>query len=108
VEYVEEHGFALKTEDVSDLGAVKAQYQIPPHLQSCHTAIVDGYIIEGHVPMAEIEQLLAERPDIVGLSVPGMPVGSPGMEVEGHEAEPFDVIAWDKSGKTEVFASYPK
>lgn len=87
--------------------AVKSQYQVPVQLQSCHTAIVDGYIIEGHVPVAEIERLLAERPDIAGLAVPGMPVGSPGMEVEGAVPQPFDVIAFDKSGKTAVFASYP-
>ncbi len=102
-----ENGFALQTEDVQDLASVKTRYQIPPALQACHTAIVDGYIIEGHVPVAEIERLLAERPDIVGLAVPGMPMGSPGMDVAGYSAEPFKVIAWDKSGKTEVFASYP-
>ncbi len=103
-----ENGFALKTEDVHDLASVKTRYQIPPELQACHTAIVDGYIIEGHVPVAEIKRLLAERPAIVGLAVPGMPIGAPGMEMEGAAAKPFDVIAWDKSGTTEVFASYPK
>ncbi len=95
-------------EDTQDLAAVKARYQIPPQLQACHTAIVDGYVIEGHVPVAEIRRLLTERPDIVGLAVPGMPVGSPGMEVTGVAPQPFEVIAFDKSGKTEVFASYPK
>ena len=79
---------------------------MPPALQSCHTAIVDGYIIEGHVPTAEIERLLAERPDIAGLAVPGMPVGSPGMEIDGYPDQPFDVIAFDKEGNVEVFASY--
>jgi hypothetical protein len=105
---VEENGFTLMAEAVQDLAAVKAQYQVPPALQACHTAIVDGYILEGHVPVAEIRRLLVERPDTVGLAVPGMPVGAPGMEVAGYAPEPFDVIAWDKSGKTEVFASYPK
>jgi hypothetical protein len=105
---VAENGFALKTEDVHDLASIKTRYQIPPDLQACHTAIVDGYIIEGHVPVAEIKRLLAERPDIVGLAVPGMPIGSPGMEMEGASAQPFDVIAWNKAGETEVFASYPK
>jgi hypothetical protein len=95
-------------EDTNDLLAVKARYQIPPKLQACHTAIVDGYVVEGHVPVAEIQRLLAERPDIVGLAVPGMPVGSPGMEVAGAAPQPFEVIAFDKSGKTEVFARYPK
>ena len=95
-------------EDVQNLTTVKASHRIPIELQSCHTAIVDGYVIEGHVPIAEIERLVAEKPDIVGLAVPGMPVGSPGMEVEGAEAQPYSVVAFDESGKTEIFASYPK
>jgi hypothetical protein len=69
---------------------------------------VDGYIIEGHVPVEEIERLLNERPDIVGLAVIGMPVGSPGMEDGNQTQTPFDVLAFDKDGNTEVFASYPK
>lgn len=103
-----ENGFTLQTEDVHDLASVKTRYQIPPTLQACHTAIVDGYIIEGHVPVAEIKRLLAERPEIVGLAVPGMPIGSPGMEMEGASAQPFDVIAWNKAGETEIYASYFK
>jgi hypothetical protein len=67
---------------------------------------VDGYIVEGHVPAADIERMLTERPDIAGLAVPGMPVGAPGMEVQGMDPEPYDVIAFDTSGKTSVFASY--
>ena len=103
---MEENGFRVKIEDVNDLTAVKKNQQIPPQLQSCHTAIVDGYIIEGHVPVAEINRLLEERPDIAGLAVPGMPVGSPGMEVAGAAAQPYNVIAFDKSGQTQVFATY--
>ncbi len=67
---------------------------------------MDGYIVEGHVPAADIERMLTERPDIAGLAVPGMPVGAPGMEVQGMDPEPYDVIAFDTSGKTSVFASY--
>lgn len=93
-------------ENVQNLAQVKSQYQVPAQLQSCHTAIVDGYVIEGHVPVEDIERLLAERPNIVGLAVPGMPVGSPGMEVEGAAPQPFNVIAFDGNGKMEVFASY--
>ena len=78
---------------------------MPVELQGCHTAIVDGYIIEGHVPAAEIYRLLEEKPDILGLAVPGMPVGSPGMEV-GNRVDSFDVVAYDESGPIEVFASY--
>jgi hypothetical protein len=103
---MEENGFRVKIEDVNDLTAVKKNQQIPPQLQSCHTAIVDGYIIEGHVPVAEINRLLEERPDIAGLAVPGMPVGSPGMEVAGAADQPYNVIAFDKSGQTQVFATY--
>jgi hypothetical protein len=105
--YVEQNGYTTRVEDVQDLAEVKSRYQVPAQLQSCHTAIVDGYIVEGHVPVTEIERLITERPDIAGLAVPGMPVGSPGMEVEGVDPQPFDVIAFDKSGHIEVFASYP-
>ncbi len=94
------------TKGVANMSSVKAEHQVPIELQGCHTAIVDGYIVEGHVPAAEIERLIAERPDIKGIAVPGMPVGSPGMEVEGAEAQPFDVIAFDDAGRQEVFASY--
>jgi hypothetical protein len=104
---MEQNGYTAKAEDVQNLADVKSDYQVPTQLQSCHTAIVDGYIVEGHVPVAEIERLITERPDIAGLAVPGMPVGSPGMEVSGAEPQPFDVIAFDKSGRTEIFASYP-
>ena len=86
--------------------STKSTYRVPADLRSCHTAIVDGYIIEGHVPAAEIRRLLAERPDIAGLAVPAMPIGSPGMEVAGAEDQPYDVIAFDLQGGQEVFASY--
>ena len=101
-----ENGYTVKEEAVEDLSTVKAKYQVPAELQSCHTAIVDGYIIEGHVPIIEIERLLTERPDIAGLAVPGMPIGSPGMEVNDAADQTFDVMAFDKSGQMEVFASY--
>ncbi len=103
---MEDNGYALQVEDVKDLLEVKERYQIPRQLQSCHTAVVDGYVIEGHVPVAEVERLLAERPDIAGLAVPGMPVGSPGMEVAGAVPDNFDVIAFDEAGNMEIFASY--
>ena len=75
-------------------------------LQSCHTAIVDGYVIEGHVPVKEINRMLAEKPEIIGLAVAGMPIGSPGMVVEGAAAQAYDVIAFSADGSTEVYASY--
>jgi hypothetical protein len=86
---------------------VSRQYHVPDELQSCHTAIVDGYIIQGHVPIDAVDRMLAERPAIAGLAVPGMPIGSPGMEIPGVEDEPFDVIAFDAEGNMEVYASYP-
>jgi hypothetical protein len=107
MEHLKEKGFTVVAEDTDDLAAVKVRYQIPAKLQSCHTAIVDGYIIEGHVPAEDIRRLLAERPDVAGLAVPGMPIGSPGMEVDGAETTPYDVLAFDKGGETKVFNSYP-
>jgi hypothetical protein len=96
----------VKVHEAQDLTAVKSQYNVPTALQSCHTAIVDGYVIEGHVPVDAIERLLAERPDVVGLAVPGMPIGSPGMEVEGVEPQPFEVFVFDKTGNIDTFARY--
>jgi hypothetical protein len=80
---------------------------VPGDLQSCHAAIVDGYIIEGHVPAADIHRLLAERPAVTGLAVPDMPIGSPGMEIEGLAAEPYDVIASDTPRAVLPFLSFP-
>ena len=103
---MEDSGYNVKVENVDGLTAVKTEHQVPPELQSCHTAIVDGYIIEGHVPVEEIERLITERPDIAGLAVPGMPIGSLGMEVPGANDDPFDVIAFDLAGNYEGYASY--
>ena len=103
-----ENGYALKVEDVIDPAPIKTQYHVPAHLQSCHTAIVNGYVIEGHVPVADIERLLAEKPDIAGIAVAGMPIGSPGMEQPGSAPQPYDVVAFDKDGSTYIFASYGK
>lgn len=103
---MEDNGYAVQVEDVQDLSSVKSQYNVPQEVQSCHTAVVDGYVIEGHVPVAEIERLLSERPDVAGLAVPGMPIGSPGMEVDGAAPQPYDVLTFDSNGNIEVFASY--
>jgi len=100
------NGFAVQIRDTDDLTSIKAAQGVPSELQSCHTAIVDGYIVEGHVPAADIQRLLRERPQIRGLAVPGMPVGSPGMELQGAAADPYDVIAFAESGKSSIFASY--
>lgn len=106
--YLENNGFTVNVVEKENLTGIKSRYQVPPELQTCHTAIVDGYVIEGHVPVAEIERLLSERPDIIGIGVAGMPPGSPGMDIEGFETDPYDVVAFDKKGVTGIFASYPK
>ena len=93
---------------MEDITEIKAQYHVPTELQSCHTAIVDGYVVEGHVPADEIKRMLAERPDIVGIGVAGMPPGSPGMDIEGFEDDPYDVVSFDEYGVVGVYASYPK
>ena len=103
VDHLEAAGFTVQVEDVDDLRPIKAENGVTPELASCHTAIVDGYVIEGHVPADVIAKLLVERPDVRGLSVPGMPTGSPGME--GGTPEPYDVIAFDEGGNTSVYAS---
>ena len=103
---MEENGFATRVENVNNLAPIKQSHQIPAQLQSCHTAIVDGYIIEGHVPVEDVERRLAERPDITGLAVPGMPPGSPGMDGSGVVPQPYDVVMFDESGELGVFASH--
>lgn len=100
------NGFAVKIRDTDDLTSIKAAQGVPSELQSCHTAIVDGYIVEGHVPAADIQRLLRERPQVRGLAVPGMPVGSPGMEIAGAPIDPYDVIAFEENGNTTIFTSY--
>jgi hypothetical protein len=78
---------------------------VPRALQSCHTAVVERYVIEGHVPADVIDRLLRERPSVVGLAVPGMPIGSPGMEAPGQASERYQVLAFDQKGRTTVYAS---
>jgi hypothetical protein len=103
VDHLRKHGFATTTTNVANMDGVHAKYNVPRQAQSCHTAVVEGYVIEGHVPAAEIERLLKERPDVVGLAVPGMPIGSPGME--GAGARPYNVLTFDKQGRAQVFST---
>lgn len=90
-----------------DLASIKDRYQVPASIESCHTAIVDGYVIEGHVPVREIERLLEERPEVLGIAVAGMPPGSPGMEVSDFDKVPFEVVSFTQEGDISVYASYP-
>ena len=106
VEHLLAAGFEVRTTDMRDLSEFKARHSVPHQAESCHTALIAGYVVEGHVPASDIRRLLRERPAISGVAVPGMPIGSPGMEVPGTRAEPYDVIAFDENGRTDVFASH--
>ena len=102
VDHLREHGFDVVVRDSADLAPVKRAHGVPGELESCHTAVVGGYVVEGHVPADLVAKLLAERPDVAGLAVPGMPQGSPGME--GPVKEAYDVLAFQKDGRTTVYA----
>ncbi|MDH3291610.1 MAG: hypothetical protein OEO20_09220 [Gemmatimonadota bacterium] len=103
--HLQDNGFAVNTVDVDDLTPINQQHGIDPNLVGCHTAIVDGYLIEGHVPADVIRDLLKERPEgVAGLAVPGMPIGSPGMETPGRAPERYNVLAFTRDGRTTVFA----
>jgi len=106
VKHLQQHGFKTQVTEMDNVADIKAQHRIPARVQSCHTAIVDGYVIEGHVPAADVQRLLKERPAVVGLAVPGMPIGSPGMEVANVKPQAYDVVAFDKQGQLKVFASH--
>jgi len=102
VDYLRANGFEVKTVDLEDLSEIKAASGVPRPIQTCHTAIVEGYVVEGHVPADALKKLLHDRPKVAGIGVPGMPTGSPGMD--GSPAQAYDVVAWDKTGKTSIFA----
>jgi hypothetical protein len=105
VEHVNAAGFTSETTNVPDVAPIKVKHGVPSQLASCHTALVGGYVIEGHVPAEDIRRLLRERPAIVGLAAPGMPAGSPGMDVPN--SPPYQVLSFDKQGRTKVFATHP-
>ena len=94
ISHLRDAGFEVEAHDVNDVSAIKRQSGVPRRLWSCHTALVEGYVIEGHTPAAEVVRLLAERPQITGLAVPGMPAGSPGMETNGP-AQSYTVYSFD-------------
>lgn len=102
VEHMEQAGFSVDVENMHDVAPIKRELGVPGRMQSCHTAKVGDYFIEGHVPADLVKQLLADKPDIKGLTVPGMPMGSPGME--GPRKDPYNVIAIEKDGRARVYA----
>ena len=106
VDHLRDAGFRVETVDRDDLTMVNSANGVPERLASCHTATVGGYVVEGHVPAEDIRRLVRERPAVAGLAVPGMRVGSPGMEVAGRPADRYDVLSFDRAGVTSVFASH--
>ncbi|AFZ03636.1 DUF411 domain-containing protein [Calothrix sp. PCC 6303] len=106
IDHLKTEGFQVQDLSTDNIEAVKQNYKVPDNLTSCHTAIVNGYVIEGHVPASDIQSLLQKRPNIVGLSVPQMPVGTPGMEM-GSKKDPFTVLSFSSQDKVEVFRDYP-
>ncbi|PSM49647.1 DUF411 domain-containing protein [Chroococcidiopsis sp. CCALA 051] len=106
IDYMKKQGFPTKVILTSDIEAVKQKYRVPDRLASCHTAVVNGYVIEGHVPVNDVKRLLQEKPNVAGISVPEMPVGTPGMEM-GNRKDPFTVFSFDRQGRAKVFNKYP-
>lgn len=105
VEYIRKAGFTVESVNHHNVNSIKEKHGLTdPSLKSCHTAIIDGYVIEGHVPVSDIERLLATRPAIVGLTAPGMPMMSPGMGSD--TPQDYDVLAFSKNGTSRVYASY--
>ena len=107
VDHMKAAGFAVKVNEVDDTTAARKRLGLPDTYGSCHTATVGGYVVEGHVPAAEVKRLLASRPVALGLAVPGMPPSSPGMDVPGR-TDPYQVLLVDQQGRATVFARYPK
>ncbi len=105
VKHIEAAGFPVRVLESDDVSSLKERLGVPADLVSCHTAEIDGYVIEGHVPAAAMKRLLTERPQAIGLAVPGMPAGSPGMDFPGVEPERYEVFLFDASGR-KVFSRF--
>ena len=104
VESMQKSGFKVEVHDLPDLASIKHAAGVPDSLQACHTARIGGYVVEGHVPAADIRRLLAERPDVAGIATPGMPMGAPGME--GAYSDHYDVVTFGGTARSTVFASH--
>src|ERR671913_845628 len=107
VDHMKKAGFQVTVADMpqQSLDNVKAKHKVPKAVHSCHTAVVDGYAVEGHVPATEVKRMLKEKGKVAGIAVPGMPIGSPGMESPGITAHPYDVLSFDAQGMTKVYAT---
>lgn len=106
VDHMQTAGFAVEDVVTDDMDAIKDQYGVPEALASCHTALVEGYVIEGHVPASDVQRLLSDRPAVLGIAAPGMPVGSPGMETSDR-VDPYTVVSFSANGDTATFAEHP-
>jgi len=106
LDHVRENGFTPTVHDEEDMDAIKTQLGVPAGVQSCHTALAGRYLIEGHVPAADIKRLLTTQPKVAGLAVPGMPSGTPGMAAPGTRIAGFEVVAFQLDGSTSRFARY--
>ena len=106
VEHMQKHGFKIKDDiKTEEMEAIKQEYKVPQQMTSCHTAIIDGYVMEGHVPADDIKRFIAQSPKQNGLSVPAMPSGTPGMEM-GNQKDPFAVVSFNRDGEAEIFQEY--
>ena len=105
VKYLEDNNYNVTIEHTRDVLAVKKHLGVPEKLAACHTAVIDGYVIEGHITHRDIKRLLLFRPELKGIAVPGMPIGTPGME-SGNTIQPYNVISFDEQGKTKVFSEH--
>ena len=106
VDHAKKHGFKIEDIKTEEMEALKQKHNVPAELASCHTTIIDGYVMEGHIPADDIKRFLAEKPDdLIGLAVPGMPIGTPGMEARDIK-QPFKVLAFNDKGEVEVFKEY--
>ena len=105
-DYMENNGYDVEIKPVDNLYALKFSYKVPNDMGSCHTSVINGYVVEGHVPAADIDRLLSEQPDAKGIAVPGMPIGSPGMEVPGRPDDPYNVMLFQEDGSRSVWASH--
>ena len=105
VKHMQKHGFKIIDNKTEDMEAIKQKHNVPQQLASCHTAIIDGYVMEGHISADDIKRFLASKPKQIGLAVPGMPLGTPGMEA-GSRKQPFTVASFNKDGSVKVFKEY--
>lgn len=105
VEHLQAEGFTVKDNVTENLETIKTENNVPQNFIACHTAVINGYVVEGHIPASDIKRLIKEKPDVAGIAVPGMPIGSPGME-SGDMKEPYTVFTFTEEGETQVYQKH--